>query len=102
MATDDEIHEDTDHNFQCEATGGIPQAVSMMWYQNNQLVTNCENLALGTPCDIHITRADHQTTVRCQEFQIEYQEGGSAQETLNVLCKCKASKNTCMYLSALF
>ena len=87
MVSSGDIYENTDHGFQCEATNGVPEPISMMWYQDGQLVTNCANQSLNEPCVIHITPADHQTIVRCQEFQIDYQEGGSAQQELNVLCK---------------
>ena len=81
------IYEDTDQVFQCEATGGVPDPVSMLWYMDEQPVASCANLTLTTTCVMHITRADHERTVRCQEFQIDYQEGGWAEQTLNVLCR---------------
>ena len=88
MISTGEIYEDTYHSFECEVAGGIPYPVAMMWYHNDQTVDHCEMQALDSPCVLLITRADHQSIVRCQEFQIEYKEGGSAQQTLNVLCRC--------------
>ena len=87
MISSDEIYENTDQSFLCDATNGVPATVSMMWYIDEQPVAACENVTITTPCVMHITRADHERTVRCQEFQIDYQEGGWAEQTLNVLCR---------------
>ena len=73
--------------YSCSAIGGVPEPKSFMWFIDDVVVPGCENVLVGSECNILINGSYHNKNLKCQEFHKNYPIGEYALHRLDVWCR---------------